>query len=397
VGESIDRLVDAHYMDVWGSSLPGTVDVLVKTPAAAQALSEHFGSCSVRVADVEAHVSKWEKEWEDETVAQNAKQMVNTSTFDPVWFSNYRNYADIVTWYRNFAASNPTIVRVQSIGTSQQGRDQPVVILTENTGARKPAFYIQCLIHAREWISGATCNFLLWQFVEQYKANDALARRILRQAEIHLVPFTNPDGYVWSWTNARLWRKSRNPNTGSTCIGTDLNRNYNDNWGRGGSSTDPCSDTFMGRAPADAPEVRNTAGYYERISPVIGAIDMHAYSQLILRPYGWSTGLSPDEARLNALGVQMQTAIRNVNARTYTNQRSIQLYITTGSAGDWFYGAATPTNGGFRAAAYTFELRPAGANPGFQLPPAEIIPQGNEMYQAFRVFLDEVERNPIRL
>jgi len=153
----------------------------------------------------------------------------------------------------------------------------------------------------------------------------------------------------------------------------------------------------MGRSPADTPEVRNTAGYFQSIAPVIGAIDMHAYSQLILRPYGWTQGLSPDETRLNALGAAMQTAIRNTNARTYTNQRSIQLYVTTGSAGDWFYGAATPTNGGFRAAAYTFELRPAGANPGFQLPPAEIIPNGQEIYAAFRVFLDNVQANPIRV
>jgi hypothetical protein len=152
----------------------------------------------------------------------------------------------------------------------------------------------------------------------------------------------------------------------------------------------------MGRAPADTPEVRNTAGYFQRIAPVIGAIDMHSYSQLILRPYGWTSALSPDETRLQSLGAAMQTAIRNVNGRSYTNQRSIQLYITTGSAGDWFYGAATNTNGAFRAAAYTFELRPAGATPGFQLPPGEILPQGQEMYQAFRVFLDQVEANPIR-
>jgi len=340
-------------------------------------------------------VSQWEQEWEA-SIEQTKQTSQNASYFDPVWFSNYRTYAEQVTWYRNVATANPTIARLTSIGTSNNGNDQPVLVLTENTGARKPAFYIQCQIHAREWISGATCNYLIWQFVEHYRANDALARRILNTAEIHLVPFTNPDGYLWTWSNTRLWRKSRNANSGSTCIGTDLNRNYNDNWGRGGSSTDPCSDTFMGRAPADTPEVRNTAGYYQRIAPVIGAIDMHSYSQLILRPYGWTTALSPDETRLNALGASMQTAIRNVHGRAYTNQRSIQLYITTGSAGDWFYGASRPTNGGFRTAAYTFELRPTGATPGFQLPPAEIIPNGQEMYQAFRVFLDDVQRNPIR-
>lgn len=92
----------------------------------------------------------------------------------------------------------------------------------------------------------------------------------------------------------------------------------------------------------------------------------------------------------------MADAIRTVSGLTYRNIRSTELYITTGSAGDWFYGLdATEGNNGYRAAAYTYELRPVGANPGFELPPSQIIPTGREVYASFRAYLRDVLNDPI--
>ena len=34
----------------------------------------------------------------------------------------------------------------------------------------------------------------------------------------------------YTWTNDRLWRKNRRQNSGSSCAGVDLNRNYDDHW-----------------------------------------------------------------------------------------------------------------------------------------------------------------------
>lgn len=69
------------------------------------------------------------------------------------------------------------------------------------------------------------------------------------------------------------------------------------------------------------------------------------------------------------------------------HRRSIDLYITTGTASDWFYGDdASQTNKGFRAAGFTIELRDTGRY-GFLLPPEQIIPTGEEITAAAIFFI----------
>ena len=67
----------------------------------------------------------------------------------------------------------------------------------------------------------------------------------------------NPDGGEYDIATGayRSWRKNRQPNAGSSAIGTDLNRNFGYNRGCCcGSSSSPSSDTYRGAAPFSAPE-----------------------------------------------------------------------------------------------------------------------------------------------
>ena len=50
---------------------------------------------------------------------------------------------------------------------------------------------------------------------------------------------------------------------------------------------------------------------------------------------GWTTADSPDEAQLKVLGDDMSRAIDAVHGKSYTSQKSIGLYKTTGTASDW--------------------------------------------------------------
>jgi hypothetical protein len=128
----------------------------------------------------------------------------------------------------------------------------------------------------------------------------------------------------------------------------------------------------------------------------------HSYSQLVLRPWGWTNAASPNETYLKTLGDAIQANISQVFGRTYRSQTSYALYITTGTSSDWFYDTSVTNanvyqNVRYRVASYTIELRPQENNSavGFQLPAAEILPTGQENYPALLNWMTRVVGTPV--
>jgi murein tripeptide amidase MpaA len=161
------------------------------------------------------------------------------------------------------------------------------------------------------------------------------------------------------------------------------NRNWNDHWGGEGSSGTPTSDTYRGTAPFSEPETAAVSQYVFANAPFNGAIDYHSYSQLILRPYGWTTILPPNDATAKLVGDTIRARILAVNNVPYTSQASWQLYYTAGTSQDWYYSQASiPLS-------YTIELRDTGTY-GFQLPAAQIKPTGTENWAGFLYFAQSV-------
>lgn len=113
-------------------------------------------------------------------------------------------------------------------------------------------------------------------------------------------------------------------------------------------------------------------------------------------PAGWTSDDAPDEEQLRILGNEIVSAILSVHGVRYTNQKSIGLYPTTGSADDWCYSDdANENNGDYRSAAYTIELRDTGFY-GFILPPQQIIPTGEEIAAAVLVFAEALNKEPLK-
>ncbi|WP_243741348.1 M14 family metallopeptidase [Streptomyces sp. 8K308] len=298
------------------------------------------------------------------------------SDFQAAAPSDYHTYADVRTVVDQAEDQYPDLVSSRVIGTSHQGRDIIAVKVSANAGVDEdePEVLFTHAQHAREHLTVEMALYTLGELTSQY-GTDPEITELLDTREVWLIPLVNPDGKVYdqeSTGSFRSWRKNRQPNAGSTNVGTDLNRNWNYQWGCcGGSSGSTGSETYRGPSAESAPETRVVANFVR--GRVVGGeqqitahIDFHTYSELVLWPYGYTNadtagGLTADDAAaFRALG----TAMAATNG--YTPQQSSDLYITDGSINDWMW-----ANQGIFS--FTFEMYPRTASGGGFYPPGSVI------------------------
>ncbi|MEU2107570.1 M14 family metallopeptidase [Streptomyces sp. NPDC019507] len=289
--------------------------------------------------------------------------------------SRYHNYAEMNAEIDQRIAAHPDIMSKRVIGKSYQGRDIIAVKISDNVGTdeNEPEVLFTHHQHAREHLTVEMALYLLRELGDDY-GTDSRVTNAVNGREIWIVPDLNPDGgeYDIASGSYRSWRKNRQPNSGSSAVGTDMNRNWNFKFGCcGGSSGSPGSETYRGRAAESAPEVKVVADFVR--SRVVGGkqqiragIDFHTYSELVLWPYGYTTadtapGMTRDDRdAFAAVGGKMAAS------NGYTPEQSSDLYITDGSIDDWLWGNQ-------RIFGYTFEMYPRGFGGGGFYPPDEVI------------------------
>jgi len=238
---------------------------------------------------------------------------------DSMSWDSYHRLDTIYTWMNSLAQRYPQKLRIQTIGQSVEGRDIKVArIGTRNPRRRqlgpKRAIFIEGGIHAREWISPATVTYIMRDLVTNPRHN-----AMLDQYDFFILPVVNPDGYEYTHTSDRLWRKNRanNPLTLGLCRGVDLNRNFGFKWAEGvfildprPASPIPCLDTYHGPEAFSEPEtqaVRNfVMGKRDRIDAYLG---FHSFGNKILYPWGHTDEKVKDWRDLKAFADVAQKAI----------------------------------------------------------------------------------------
>ncbi|MFJ4924664.1 M14 family metallopeptidase [Streptomyces sp. NPDC088736] len=289
--------------------------------------------------------------------------------------SRYHNYAEANAEIDQRIAAYPGIMSKRVIGKSYQGRDIVAVKVSDNvaTDENEPEVLLTFHQHAREHLTVEMALYLLRELGAGY-GGDPRVTSMVNNREIWIVPDLNPDGgeYDIATGSYRSWRKNRQPNSGSSYVGTDLNRNWNHRWGCcGGSSGSPSSETYRGASAESAPEVKVVADFVR--GRVVGGrqqiragIDFHTYSELVLWPFGFTTadtttGMTADDAAaFKAVGRKMAAS------NGYTPEQSSDLYITDGSIDDYLWGTQKIFD-------FTFEMYPGSSSGGGFYPPDEVI------------------------
>ena len=275
----------------------------------------------------------------------------------PAGYGGYHTYQEMKAQVETVAAAHPNIVSVFSIGKSYQGRDIVAAKVSDNVGAdeAEPEVLFDGLHHSDEHMTVEMTLRILGWLTSGY-GSDPRITSIVDGRETWIVFAVNPDGgtYDIRYGKFHLWRKNRQPNAGTSAVGTDLNRNYSYRWGRTGASSNPKAITYRGSRALSSPEAKAMAAFVaSRVvdgrQQIRTSISFHEYGRLVMWPYGYTYADIPsdmtkdDHAALATIGRRMASTSR------YRAQQASDLYLTSGRFGDHLYGR-------YRIFHYTFEL-----------------------------------------
>lgn len=300
---------------------------------------------------------------------------------------SFVRYSEIVAWINALPSNCGGKCSVTKVGKSYESRDIYVIRISNNiaqSGTRQVIF-LEANIHAREWLSHATLAYIIQTMLDQYGTN-AKITAALTNFEWHFIVVSNPDGYEYSWTNDRLWRKTRSRN--GVCYGVDPNRNFDSYHCGEGTSSSSCSDIYCGPSPFSEAETKVIRDYTTSIkSRMVVFQSVHSYAQMIMLPFAYTMNAYPSDF------TELSRVVRAMADAVYQTSRKI---YSTGNVADLLNPAAGSSMDWVRQALNTkyvmaWELRPTQNTPnGFVVNPSEIIPAGNEVLQALLTMVETI-------
>lgn len=398
-GELTKHLAKNGYK-IWNrNSAAQTVDVQLNSDQLTELTALFGASPELVIGDLaQAVFETYPQEYSDFTAfSEHSKREVEEATkgdiFSEVFFRLYRPLDSINAWLDLLQQTYPHIMTTEDIGETYEGRRYKVVHLSipddDVAHGDKKTVVITGGVHAREWISVSTVLYCIYEMLNHYESNPGDVKE-LAKLDFLFIPVLNPDGYEYSWTTDRLWRKNRQPVDGgndSNCMGIDIDHSYDYHWTK--SSDTACGEEYAGTTPFEAYEAKIWNDYLNATNDdhkIYGYIDLHSYAQEILYPYAYScSDLPRDEENLIELAFGISKAVRLTSGKYYAVlpaclDRDSDLIpdLGAGTALDYMYH--------HRAFwAFQMKLRDSGSH-GFLLPEKYIQPVGEEIAAGLKYF-----------
>jgi len=291
-----------------------------------------------------------------------AEQRANAAKSPGAWptFDQYVAIAD------GWVSEYPGLAHAFTIGASHEGRAIRMVRLSDNPAVDEdePEILLLSLQHAREWLSGTTLRGIAEGLLDGY-GTDAQATALLDNAEVYVLLVANPDGYAYTHSTDRFWRKNRRP-VGSGNFGVDLNRNWPRAWQ---SSPNLGSEVYPGPSPLSEPEnVALNAWLTNPARRLALTVNYHTFGAMAMHPWAHTATFAPN---VDVASPLVQLAAADIEAVHGQRMRwgpwsTTLAYTGAGETGDYLWGTlGVPT--------FTFELRPSTEAMGGFAPTAEAI------------------------
>ncbi|CAB3382513.1 Hypothetical predicted protein [Cloeon dipterum] len=369
----INRL--SKHFDFWGTPGVGRPATVMVSPEQAPLVVAAFNR--MRISH-EVLIPDLGPEVERERLEREALEVAHSMKPREAVYDRYMSCQEIHHYMRDLSAAYPEIATGIIFANGTEGHKVKGIKISNGNVGQK-ALWFDCAIHAREWITPPVCLRII---------DEVIADPALRDlADWYILPVANPDGYNYSITTDRFWRKTRSPNPDPDCPGTDPNRNFDFLWDAG-NPTDYCSEVYPGTNAFSEPEVSGIGNFILDIADsLVLYVAIHSYGEQILYPYGHTVEPVPNVDQLIAAGTASADAIAAVAGTTYTVENSASgLYFTYGASDDFAYGR------GAVQYAYTFELS-GGGSAGFDPPASLIQPVVDEVWPGIKALVDYVLAN----
>ncbi|KAM3860845.1 carboxypeptidase B [Diretmus argenteus] len=377
----IKELADSMEVDFWSPDSAELVTIDIDVDIHVPAAYTDMVHTMLQQNDMEHEVLIEDLQEAADAQADNSEVSPRTHSY-----TKYNNWAKIQDWIASISSSNPQLISKQLIGHTYEGRPMTLLKLGKKSSSTKPAIFMDCGIHAREWISPAFCQWFVKEALSTY-GSDSQMTNLLNQMDVFVLPVLNIDGYDFTHKSNRMWRKTRSRKSGTSCIGADPNRNFNAGWCTAGASSNPCSDIYCGSKPESEIEAKNVADFIRRNKSIIKAyLTIHSYSQLLLFPYSYTYGLAAHHSELLKVAQGASAALRTLYGTRYTSgPGAATIYPAAGGSDDWAYDLGVKYS-------FTFELRDTGRY-GFLLPESQIKPTCEETMLAVKYIAAYVQKN----
>jgi len=253
----------------------------------------------------------------------------------------YHTFAEMESTIGYWEATYPSILEVFVIGYTIEGRRIDALKISDNVTVDEdePEVLYMGNLHARE-LMAVEMPLLFAEYLLTNYGSDATVTGYVNDREIFFIPMINADGHVYVENNHGgspngWWRLNRRYNISNGTYGVDLNRNFGYAWGYDdhGSSPVPGNIIYRGSAPFSEPETQAVRDFVESRNITMW-LSYHSFGELLLYPWGYYLGDTPDHDVYSALGDSMSAA----NGYLAGNSKSGAIYITNGDSDDWGYG-----------------------------------------------------------
>lgn len=127
----------------------------------------------------------------------------------------YHSLEEIDAYLEALQDTFPRKVSLFSIGQTFEGRPIKALEIVNNK-TESDLVWLDALTHAREWVTGSTIIYIIDQILAPSQSSS-----IVQFKNYIIIPVVNPDGYAYTWSTNRMWRKNRSKPTtpNSNCLG----------------------------------------------------------------------------------------------------------------------------------------------------------------------------------